>query len=122
MSIAFARLPDLAIPDTTQPSNAILQEQIDDAVAILIIAPAALDANVYTIEGRRHGAATFVTMTEGFIGVAIADILAPAAGKAFCYNMVDFGFNAFFSFRIKSDTNVTDELHVWECIKLWEGN
>jgi len=121
MSIAFARLPDLAIPNTTKPSNVIEQEAIDDAVAILLIAPAALDANVYTIEGRRHGATTFVTLQEGSIGTALADVKPPAAGKSFSYDMREFAFNAFSAFRIVSDTNVTDALHVWECIKLWEG-
>ena len=119
MSIAFSRLEDLAIPNGTKPSNAIIQESIDDAVAILLIAPAALDAVTFTIQGRRHGAATWVALQEGFIGTALADVLPPAAGKAFCYNMVDFAFNAFHSFRINSGTNVTDALHVWEAIKLW---
>ena len=119
MSIAFSKLEDLAIPNGTKPSNAIIQESIDDAVAILLIAPAALDGNTYVIQGRRHGAATWVTLQEGIIGVALADVNAPAAGKALCYNMKDFAFSAFHSFRINSNTNVGDALHIWECIKLW---
>ncbi len=121
MSIAFAKLTNLAIPNGTKPSNAIAQELIDDAVAILLIAPAALDGNTYTIEGRRWGAATWVTLQEGFIGVALADVHPPAAAKALCYNMADYAFNAFHSFRIISTVNVGDALHIWECVKLWEG-
>jgi len=121
MSIAFSKLEDLAIPNGTKPSNAIIQESIDDAVAILLIAPAALDGNTYVIQGRRHGAATWVTLQEGIIGVALADVNAPAAGKALCYNMKDFAFSAFHSFRINSTVNVGDALHIWEAIKLWEG-
>ena len=121
MSIAFSKLTDLAIPNGTKPSNAIAQELIDDAVAILLIAPAALDSVTYTIQGRRWGAATWVTLQEGIIGVALADVGPPAAGKALCYNMADYAFNAFHSFRINSGTNVGDALHIWECIKLWEG-
>ncbi|MEK0326040.1 MAG: hypothetical protein QQN63_10090 [Nitrosopumilus sp.] len=121
MSISYARLPDLAIPNSTDVSNAIEREEIEDAIAILLIAPAALDALTYTMEGRRHGAATWVTLQEGIIGTALADVNAPAAAKALTYDMRIHAFSAFHSFRIKSSGNVGDALHVWEVIKLWEG-
>ena len=121
MSISHARLPDLAIPNGTQPSNAIGSQELEDAVAIVLTAPAALDANTYTIQVRRWGADTWVTLQEGFIGTSLADAAPPAAGKAQCYDMRVYGFSAFHSFRIKSSVNVGDTLHIWEATKLWEG-
>ncbi len=121
MSISFARLPDLAIPNGTKPSNALTDAELEDAVAILLIAPAALDGNTYTIQVRRRAAATWVTLQAGAIGTSLADVAPPAAAKAFCYDMLTYGFSAFHSFRINSDTNVGDALHIWECVKLWEG-
>ena len=121
MSIAFSKLTDLAIPNGTKPSNAIAQELIDDAVAILLIAPAALDGNTYTIQVRRRAAATWVTLQAGAIGTSLADVAPPAATKAFCYDMMTYGLSAFHSFRVNSSVNVGDALHVWEAIKLWEG-
>ena len=121
MSISFARLPDLAIPNGTKPSNALTDAELEDAVAILLIAPAALDGNTYTIQVRRRAAATWVTLQAGAIGTSLADVAPPAAAKAFCYDMLTYGFSAFHSFRINSDTNVGDALHIWECVKPWEG-
>ena len=121
MSIAFATLPDLAIPINTKPSNALVALDLEDAVAILLIAPAALDGNTYTIQVRRRAAATWVTLQAGAIGVALADVAPPAATKAFCYDMMTYGLSAFHSFRINSSSNVGDADHVWEAIKLWEG-
>ncbi len=121
MSISFARLPDLAIPINTKPSNALTAEDLEDAVAILLVAPASLDGNTYIIQVRRRAAATWVTLQAGAIGTAIANVAPPAAGKAFCYDMMTYGLSAFHSFRIYSDTNVGDADHVWEAIKLWEG-
>ena len=121
MSIAFARLPDLAIPINTKPSNALTDLDLDGAVAILLIAPAALDGNTYTIQVRRRAAATWVTLQGGTIGTSVADVAPPAATKAFCYDMLTYGLSAFHSFRINSSVNVGDADHVWEAIMLWEG-
>ncbi len=119
MSISFATLPDLAIPNGTKPSNALTDLDLDGAVAILLIAPTALDGNTYTIQVRRRAAATWVTLQAGAIGTSLADVAPPAAAKAFCYDSLTYGLPAFHSFRINSDTNVGDALHIWEAIKLW---
>ena len=121
MSISHSKLPDLAIPNGAQPSNAIGSQELEDAVAIVLTAPAALDALTYIIQVRRWGAATWVTLQEGFIGTALADVLPPAADKAQCYDMRVVGISAFHSFRIKASGNVGDALHIWEATKLWEG-
>ncbi len=121
MSISFARLPDLAIPVNTKPSNALTALDLEDAVAILLIAPDSLDGNTYTIQVRRRAAATWVTLQAGAIGNALADVAPPAAGKSFCYDSLVYGLPAFHSFRINSSVNVGDALHVWEAIKLWKG-
>ncbi|KKL24537.1 hypothetical protein LCGC14_2414360, partial [marine sediment metagenome] len=42
MSIAYARLPDLAIPNGTKPSNALTALDLEDAVAIVLTAPATI--------------------------------------------------------------------------------
>lgn len=121
MSIAFARLPDLAIPINTQPSNALTDLDLEDAVAILLVAPDALDGHTYIIQVRRRTAATWVTLQAGAIGTSVANVAPPLGGKAFCYDMMTYGLSAFHSFRIYSDGQVGDALHVWEAIKLWEG-
>ena len=120
MGLHSARLPDLAIPNGTKPSNAITREMIEDAVAIALTAPAALDGNTYTIQVRRDGAATWVALQEGIIGVALTDVIAPAAGKAQIYRFDTHALSAFHSFRINSSVNVGDALHIWEANKLWE--
>lgn len=121
MSISFGRLPDLAFPNTTDVTNVIISADIDDAIALLLTAPAALDALTYTIEIRRWGAATWTTLQEGDIGTALADVLPPAAAKSQCYEMSRLGISAGHSFRLKASGNVGDALHIFEATKLWEG-
>ncbi len=122
MSIAYARLPDLAIPDGTKPSNALTALDLEDAVAIVLTAPATIaESLTYVIQVRRWGAATWTTLQEGDIGVALADVLAPAAAKSQCYEMSRLGISAFHSFRINASGVVSDALRVWEATKLWEG-
>lgn len=121
MSLHSARLPDLAIPNSSTPSNAIARLEMEDAIGFLLLAPAALDALTYVIQIRRDGAATWVTLQEGDIGTALADVLAPAAAKAQFYDVRRLGISAGFSFRINASGNVGDALHIWEANKLWEG-
>ena len=119
MGLHVAQLPDLAIPNGTKPSNALTRADIEDAIGILLIAPAALDAVTYTIQIRRNGAATWVALQEGDIGVALADVLPPAAGKAQFYDFSRLGISAGHSFRINAASNVGDALHIWEASKIW---
>ncbi|KKL04149.1 hypothetical protein LCGC14_2618940 [marine sediment metagenome] len=121
MGLHVAQLPDLAIPNGTKPSNALTRADIEDAIGILLIAPAALDAVTYTIQIRRNGAATWVALQEGDIGVALADVLPPAAGKAQFYDFSRLGISAGHSFRINAASNVGDALHIWEASKIWTG-
>ncbi|HEC66960.1 MAG TPA: hypothetical protein ENI23_16920 [bacterium] len=121
MGLHVAQLPDLAIPNSAAPSNALVRADIEDAIGILLIAPAALDALTYTIQIRRNGAATWVALQEGDIGVALADVLAPAAGKAQFYDFTRLGISAGHSFRINASSTVGDALHIWEASKIWTG-
>ena len=121
MSLNHSRLPDLSFPNGVNISNAIPNLEMEDAVAILLIAPAALDSLTYTIEIRRWGAATWTTLQEGDIGVALADVAPPAAGKSQCYEMSRLGISAGHSFRLKASSTVSNAIHVFEAIKLWEG-
>ena len=102
MSISFARLPDLTIDGSGTDSNVLTQDLINDAVAIVLIGKIGLQSKSYVIQGRRHGAATWVTLQEGTFGDALADVVLPAADKALCYDMRVFGFNAFSAIRIHS--------------------
>ena len=120
MSISFSRLPDLTIDGAGTDSNVIAQSLIDDAVAIVLIGKIGLQAKSYVIQGRRHGATTWVTLQEGMFGDALADVVLPAADKALCYDMKTFGFSAFSAFRIHSPSSVTVD-QTWECSKLWRG-
>lgn len=120
MSRAHARLTDLVIPISTQISNAVVVADIEDAVALVITAPATLDAFVFTIQVRRWAGATFAALQEGDIGAALANVVVPLADKALTYEMSRIGISAFHSFRIKSDTNVAAE-RTFELAKIWEG-
>ncbi len=120
MSISFARLPDLTIDGSGTDSNILTQEFLDDAVAIVLIGKIGLQVKSYVIQGRRHGATTWVTLQEGGFGDALADVVLPAADKALCYNMKTFGFSAFSAFRIHSPSTVTGD-QTWEAAKLWRG-
>ena len=120
MSISFSILPDLVIDGSGTDSNVLLGVDIEDAVALVIIGMISLQSKAYVIQGRRHGAATWVTLQEGMIGVALADVVLPAADKALCYDMRVFGISAFHSFRIHSPSSVTGD-QTWEVVKLWEG-
>jgi len=121
MSISFGRLPDLVIPNTGTDSNVIANAEVEDAVALIITAPDTLDAFTFTIEIRRWAAATFVTMQEGDIGAALADLKPPAAGKAVTFDMKRIGLSAVHSFRIHVSAAVAAE-RTFEVTKLWEGN
>ncbi len=120
MSIAFARLPDLTIDGGGTDSNILSVLDIEDAIAIVLIGKIGLQSKSYVIEGRRHGATTWVTLQEGGFGDALADVVLPAADKALCYNIETFGFSAFSAFRIHSPSSVTGD-QTWEAAKLWRG-
>ena len=120
MSISFSRLPDLTIDGSGTDSNVLPVLDIEDAAVIVLIGMVGLQVKSYVIQGRRHGATTWVTLQEGYIGDALADVVLPAADKALCYNMETFGFSAFSAFRIHSPSTVTGD-QTWEVGKLWRG-
>ena len=120
MSIAFAKLPDLVVPISTAVSNAILQEQIDDAIALVIASPATLDALTFTLRVRRWGDTNYIAIQEGDIGVALADVGLPAADTALTYDMRRIGLSGFHSFRVNVSSTVAAE-RTFELTKLWEG-
>ena len=120
MSISFAKLPNLTIDGSGTDSNVFTQDLINDAIAIVLIGMVGLQSKSYVIQGRRHGATTWVTLQEGYIGDALADVVLPAADKALTYNMETFGFSAFSAFRIHSPSSVTGD-QTWEAAKLWRG-
>ena len=120
MSISFARLPNLVIDGSGTDSNVLTQDLINDAIVIVLIGMISLQSKSYVIQGRRHGATTWVTLQEGIFGDALADVVLPAADKALCYNMEVFGFSAFSAFRIHSPSSVTGD-QTWEAGKLWRG-
>jgi len=120
MSISFARLPNLVIDGSGTDSNVLTQDLINDAIVIVLIGMISLQSKSYVIQGRRHGATTWVTLQEGIFGDALADVVLPAADKALAYNMEIFGFSAFSAFRIHSPSSVTGD-QTWEAGKLWRG-
>ena len=120
MSISFARLPNLVIDGSGTDSNVLTQDLIDDAIVVVLIGMISLQSKSYVIQGRRHGATTWVTLQEGIFGDALADVVLPAADKALAYNMEVFGFSAFSAFRIHSPSSVTGD-QTWEAAKLWRG-
>ena len=120
MSISFSILPDMVIDGSGTDSNVLVSADIEDAVALVIIGMNGLQSKSYVIQGRRWGADSWVTLQEGYIGVALADVVLPAADKALCYDMRVFGISAFHSFRIHSPSSVTGD-QTWEVTKLWEG-
>lgn len=120
MSVSYARVADLVISNAGTDSNAILVADIEDSSALVITAPATLDAFTFTIEVRRWAAATFVTMQEGDIGAALADVGPPAAGKSLTYQMNRIGLSAVHSFRIHVSAAVAAE-RTFEVTKIWEG-
>ncbi len=120
MSISFSRLPDLVIDDGETDSNVLLGADIEDAIVVVLIGMISLQSKSYVIQGRRHGAVEWVTLQEGYIGDALADVVLPAADKALAYNIEIFGFSAFSAFRIHSPSSVTGD-QTWEAAKLWRG-
>ena len=120
MGLHAARLPDVQIDNTGTASNALTRAELEDAIGILLTAPATLDAETFTIQIRRDGASTWVDLQEADIGTALADVLAPAADKAQYYDFRRLGISAAHSFRIFSTGAVAAD-RAWEANKLYEG-
>lgn len=120
MSVSYARVADLVVPISTAISNAILVEDIQDAIAIVIASPDTLDALTFTLRVRRWDDTTYILIQEGDIGVALADVGLPAAAKALTYDMKRIGLSAFHSFRVNVSSNVAAE-RTFEVTKIWEG-
>jgi hypothetical protein len=95
-----ARLHDVVIPSGQSTTRAIFGTyEYSDATAIVIQAPATLDALTFTIEISNDGS-TWATLNDG-----INNLPVPAAGKAIQYTEV-LGSKYF---RIKSSGNVAED-------------
>jgi hypothetical protein len=99
----------VTIPNGTNASRAVFSAyEYSDAVAISIQAPAALDAQTFTLEGSQDGS-TWATLSDG-----TADIPVPAAGKIIQYTeLLSVNY-----WRIKSSGNVAAD-RTFKVTKQW---
>lgn len=86
MSLMTARLFPITIPNTGTDSNVLkAREAYEDALFIVLYAPAALDATTFTIQvtaDPEAAAPVWVTLQQG---TTPADANPPLAGKARAY-------------------------------------
>lgn len=113
----YNELDDITIPIGTAVSNIIRANTYDDAVALSLIGPAALDAHTYVIEVNDStdavaGDADWAVLQAGDVS---ADVGPPAAAKARVYSELCF----FGSFRIKDQTGNVAAPRTWKCNKQW---
>lgn len=109
MSLMTARLFPITILNGAANSNVLKAREVyEDALFIILYAPAALDAFTFTIEvtaDPEAAAPVFVTLQQG---TTPADAAPPLAGKARAYGEIP----AAMGFRIHSSSNVAAD-RVW---------
>jgi len=113
----YNELPDIVILSGAAVSNIIRSSTYDDAVALSLIAPSALDAHTYVLEVNDSPDAVSAD-TDWVVlqaGDTPTDVGPPAAGKARVYQELCF----FGAFRIKDQTGNVAADRTWKCQKQW---
>jgi hypothetical protein len=111
----YNKLPDITIPNGAAVSNIVRSSTYDDAVALGITAPAALDAHTYVIEVNDDPDATAADPEWVVLQAGGADVGPPAAAKGRTYQEMCF----FGAFRIKDQTGNVAADRTWKCAKQW---
>jgi hypothetical protein len=113
MPNAVVVCPNVTIPNGTSVSNEVkAREVFQDADAIALFAPAALDAHTYVIEVCPDIDAT--SPTWSVLNDAVSDVGPPAAGKAVVYPAP-----AISAFRIKDQTGNVAADRTWKMTKIY---
>ena len=117
MADFFAKMPDIIIPALGTDSQAYgpADDLFADALAIGLLAPAVLDAVVYTIEVTDDFTTPVWRTLQG--GVPVADVNPPAAGKARVYiDLLNFA-----GFRIHAAGAIGAAPLTWGVTKNWRN-
>jgi len=117
MSLSTSRVFPLTILSGQVNSNVLkANEAYEDALFLVLYAPAALDAFTFTIEVTHNpdaAAPVFVTLQQG---TTPADAVAPAAAKARAYGELP----GCAGFRIHSSAAVAAD-RIWQVTKSYRG-